>query len=62
MKHGHFIWGAVPMLDMGHAWETFAWVSQPCPLKNKIKFVGHGTRGIEFPFIFHKAKRAFMLK
>ena len=28
----------------------------------KLKLRDMGTRGIKFPFIFHKTKRAFMLK
>ena len=58
MKHGHFIWGAVPMLDTGHAWETFACVSQPCPLKNKIKFVGHGNKRNRIPFHLSQSKES----
>ena len=58
MKHGHFIWGAVPMLDTGHAWETFAWVSQPCPLKSKIKIVGHGNKRNRIPFHLSQSKES----
>ena len=35
MEHGHFIWGAMPVSDTVHAWDSSTCMSQPCPVKKK---------------------------